>query len=133
VTMSSQAMIYCKMQNRLGALDRVLAAFTHRGIIPGRFASSHDLKNRAVELVVSFDCTDNRVVDKLVKFLQKQVYMLETKRFAYDAIPEFQPESAPVAAHVSAAHSAAAQPSKIASLFTTIITPERKTAHAHNA
>jgi hypothetical protein len=122
--MSSQATIYCKMQNRLGAMDRVLAAFTHRGIIPGRFASSHDEQSRAVELVVTFDCADAKVLDKLVKFLQKQVYVLETKMFAHAFSSEFAAKSAPD----GAIHS-----NKVATLFTTDVTPERKVAHAHNA
>lgn len=92
--MSNQAMIYCKLQNRLGAMDRVLSAFTHRGILPTRFVSTHDEKNRAVEMVVTFDCTDSVMLDKLVKFLQKQVYVLETHTLSQDSIPSDGSEAA---------------------------------------
>ncbi len=81
--------LYCLMQNRLGALDRVLNALTHRGILPQRMTSTllserpvtegnEDGQARpALELVVSFHADDEKIVDKLVKFLQKQVYTLE--------------------------------------------------------
>lgn len=83
--MSNQTTVYCRMQNRLGAMDRVMAAFTHRGIIPARLAASHDVQNRAVEMIITFDCADSAMLDKLVKFLQKQVYVLETRTLSHEA------------------------------------------------
>ncbi len=131
----TQSTLYCKMQNRLGALDRVLAAFTHRGIIPGRFASSHDEKNRAVDLVVTFDCSDTIILQKLVKFLQKQVYVLETKLFSHsasEAVPALESLKDPVAPPANTAASAPIS-NNVKSLFTTDISPERKISHANHA
>jgi acetolactate synthase small subunit len=68
----------CLVQNRLGALDRVLGALTHRGLLPKRMETF--LKgdsNNTVCIRVEFDCNDAKMVEKLVKFLEKQVYVLE--------------------------------------------------------
>lgn len=113
--MSTATIVYCKMQNRLGALDRVLAAFTHRGIIPGRISASHDEQERTLEVAVSFDCSDCRMLDKLVKFLQKQVYVMETRTLSEEAAAA---PPAPKLTHTRVIHD---------------VHFERKIAHAHNA
>jgi acetolactate synthase small subunit len=113
--MSTATIVYCKMQNRLGALDRVLAAFTHRGIIPGRISASHDEQESTLEIAVSFDASDDKMLDKLVKFLQKQVYVMETRTLSEEAV---------AAPPVQKIHN------------TRVIHDvhfERKVAHAHNA
>ena len=70
--------LYCLMQNRLGALDRVLAALTHRGLLPQRMVSTLR-PDHGLEILVSFHASDEKMVDKLLKFLQKQVYTLEAR------------------------------------------------------
>lgn len=77
----------CLVQNRLGALDRVLGALTHRGLLPKRMETflKGDSNNTAC-IRVEFDCNDAKMVEKLVKFLEKQVYVLE----ASAAVPSTQ-------------------------------------------
>lgn len=106
--------VYCKLQNRLGALDRVLLALTHRGIIPERMVTEKS-EAGALQVAVTFDCEDARMVEKLVKFLQKQVYVLEAwaeKESAY-----------------------ATAPAKVAPLFAaeSYEFVQRRVAHGHNA
>ncbi|MCE3235139.1 MAG: hypothetical protein K0Q50_1319 [Vampirovibrio sp.] len=67
--------LYCLLQNRLGAMDRVLNALTHRGIIPARMVTSANADN-TLEMMVSFESDDAKALEKLVKFLQKQVYVI---------------------------------------------------------
>lgn len=136
--MSSTAKtIYCKLQNRLGALDRVLAAFTHRGIIPGHMSASHDEAERMIEITINFDCADYKVLEKLVKFLQKQVYVMETRTLTHDTSIE-QLNGNPVQADaednatisdISASNSQKSSQSRIIHE----VHFERKVAHAHNA
>jgi hypothetical protein len=68
--------VTCILQARIGGLDRVLGALTHRGWIPTHFESI--LQEAADTLVVTmqFRTTDVFSVHKLVKFLDKQVYVL---------------------------------------------------------
>lgn len=114
--------LYCLMQNRLGAMDRVFNALTHRGILPQRMTSAlrHEKEqdSKALELVVSFHSEDEKVVDKLVKFLQKQVYTLEVR---YTTL-EVQASEAVHASHHS--------PTIVTELFQD--EPQRRMAHAHN-
>jgi acetolactate synthase small subunit len=77
--------IYCKVQNRLGAIDRVLSAFTHRGILPMKIRSTMKEAENAIEISVTFSGCDSKTIEKLVKFLQKQVYILESGMFSHDA------------------------------------------------
>jgi acetolactate synthase small subunit len=67
----------CLVQNRLGALDRVLGALTHRGILPNRMETFLNGETNTMCIRVEFDCCDARMVEKLVKFLEKQVYVME--------------------------------------------------------
>ncbi len=67
--------VQCLLQNRLGALDRVLAAFTHRGIVPNQILSNKE--DDCLQISVSFECDDPCALEKLLKFLQKQVYVLD--------------------------------------------------------
>jgi acetolactate synthase small subunit len=76
-TCKVSATIYCLVQNRLGALDRVLHAWTHRGIIPQQILSTRDERAGTLQIMVSCDIEDRKALDKLVKCLQKQVYVLD--------------------------------------------------------
>ncbi len=66
----------CLMQNRLGALDRVLGALTARGYLPERFMSTL-MENQQLQVVLTFDCESEKALEKLIKVLYKQVYVLE--------------------------------------------------------
>ena len=68
----------CLVQNRLGALDRILGALTHRGILPRRMETFQDGINNTMCIRVEFACEDSKMLEKLVKFLEKQVYVLNT-------------------------------------------------------
>lgn len=76
--------IYCKLQNRLGAIDRVISAFTHRGILPMKIRSTMKEAENAIEISVTFSGCDSKTIEKLVKFLQKQVYILESGMFSHE-------------------------------------------------
>lgn len=69
----------CLVQNRLGALDRVLGALTHRGILPNRMETFQDGNNdkNTMRIRLEFTCDDAKMLEKLVKFLQKQVYVMD--------------------------------------------------------
>ncbi len=110
--------LYCLTQNRLGAIDRVLGALTHRGIIPQRMVSTLSQENQ-VEMFFTFQQQDEKTVEKLVKFLQKQVYVIQAHTVVL---------SAPTKNSVEA--------SNITPLFVSDIIdnqPQRRMAHAHNA
>lgn len=110
--------LYCLTQNRLGAIDRVLGALTHRGIIPQRMVSTLSQENQ-VEMFFTFQKQDEKTVEKLVKFLQKQVYVIQAHTVVL---------SAPTKNSVEA--------SNITPLFVSDIVdnqPQRRMAHAHNA
>lgn len=69
----------CVLQNRLGGLDRVLGALTHRGLLPVNFhAMVQDEATLVVtaQLSLSADSQGEKSAEKLTKFLQKQVYVL---------------------------------------------------------
>jgi acetolactate synthase small subunit len=70
----------CVVQNRLGALDRVLGALTYRGMLPEQMVTTVDTCNDSIQIVVTFECDEEKTVEKLVKFLNKQVYVLDIKR-----------------------------------------------------
>ena len=65
----------CLLQNRLGALDRVLGALTLRGILPEQWVTQSD--SNELQVRVTFACNDEHVMALLVKALQKQVYVLQ--------------------------------------------------------
>ena len=119
--------LYCLMQNRLGAMDRVLNALTHRGILPQRMSSTlrqekgqdgKTQEGKALELLISFQGLDEKLLDKLVKFLQKQVYTLEVRCTTLAA----STEEADNVAHIS--------PKFVTELFQD--ESQRRMAHAHN-
>jgi acetolactate synthase small subunit len=72
----------CKLQNRIGALDRLLGALTARGFIPERFVSGLDPAGGTMQVVFTFSCPGDKTeadktLEKLIKALYKQVYVLE--------------------------------------------------------
>jgi acetolactate synthase small subunit len=110
--------LYCLMQNRLGAMDRILGALTHRGIIPARMVSSMR-QDRTLEMVVSFSCGDSKAVEKLVKFLQKQIYVMDARTMAHETETP-----------------SASEASNITPLFVSDVIndhSQRRIAHANNA
>lgn len=69
--------ICCVLQNRLGALDRVLGALTHRGFLPEEMIVRKDRETNRMRVYLTFDCPEDKILEKLVKFLHKQVYVIE--------------------------------------------------------
>jgi acetolactate synthase small subunit len=63
-------------QNRPGAMNRVLDALSHRGILPHALMSALDPETGYLRLLISFKFDDNRGFEKLVKALQAQVMIL---------------------------------------------------------
>ncbi len=110
--------LYCRMQNRLGALDRVLGALTHRGIIPERMVSAV-AENNTLALMFTYARQDEKVTEKLLKFLQKQIYVLEAHTVQPEADAKGNGEA-----------------SKITPLFVSDVIhdyAQRRMAHANNA
>ena len=68
--------ITCTLQARIGGLDRVLGAITHRGWIPTQFQSVFCAKTDTLSVTMAFHSADLFSVQKLVKFLEKQIYVL---------------------------------------------------------
>lgn len=76
--------LYCSLQNRLGAMDRVLLAFTHRGIIPSQMFVSQNEENNSLELAITFNSAmGDHDLQKLIKSLQKQIYVLDVRRAVF--------------------------------------------------
>jgi acetolactate synthase small subunit len=65
-------------QAKLGAMDRVLGALTHRGIIPHAFTCTQS-ESGILSIEASFNCEDDHVMQKLCKFLDRQVYILSVE------------------------------------------------------
>jgi acetolactate synthase small subunit len=64
-------------QAKLGAMDRVLGALTHRGIIPETFNS--ELSGKMLQISTTFSMDGDHDMKKLCKFLDRQVYILRVK------------------------------------------------------
>lgn len=116
---------YCLVQNRLGAIDRVIGALTHRGILPERLSTSPHA-DQALEMRISFILQEEKAVaekllEKLTRFLQKQVYVLE----AY-AIP---PQKSQVTEKTETSN--VITPSFVSDVITDHT--QRRTVNAHNA
>jgi acetolactate synthase small subunit len=98
----------CLLQNRMGALERVLEAFTYRGIMPEHLVSTLDPKTGCTQVIVTFECEEEKMLEKLIKFLNKQIYVLEINRMSFtrqeaspmtsvsNLAPLFAPAYAPV-------------------------------------
>lgn len=81
--------LYCSLQNRLGALDRVMLAFTHRGIIPTQMFVSQNEENNALEFAITFQSSmSEHDLQKLIKSLQKQIYVLDVRRATFNETEE---------------------------------------------
>lgn len=77
---TTEQTLCCKMQNRLGALDRALGALTLRGLMPTHMVTRADAERDLQELFVTFHCDDEALVTMLIKALQKQVTVLDVTR-----------------------------------------------------
>lgn len=73
-----QRLLQIRTQTKLGALDRVLGALTHRGIIPQAFTCTQ-VSDKVLDIQTSFTCADDHVMLKLCKFLDRQVYILSVE------------------------------------------------------
>ncbi len=73
-----QRHLQIRTQAKLGALDRVLGALTHRGIIPQAFTCTQ-VSDSVLLVETTFACADDHVMLKLCKFLDRQVYILSVE------------------------------------------------------
>jgi hypothetical protein len=70
--------LHIRTQARLGAIDRVLGALTHRGIIPINFRCD-TIEDDVINIHTEFICNDDHTLLKLCKHLNQQVYILSTE------------------------------------------------------
>ena len=68
--------LVCTMQNKLGALDRVLGMLTHWGFMMERFESRLETRTNSLKVSFTFECPEEKTLEKLIKAIQKQVYVL---------------------------------------------------------
>ncbi|MFM7469415.1 MAG: hypothetical protein ACKO37_07955 [Vampirovibrionales bacterium] len=75
-TAPCQKTLSITMQNRTGAVNRVLDALSHRGIQPLAFLCTLSQDRQTVQVLVSFEFEDMAGFNKLVKSIQQQVLTL---------------------------------------------------------
>ncbi len=68
--------LVCTMQNKLGALDRVLGMLTHWGFMMERFESRLEARTNSLRVSFTFECPEEKTLEKLIKAINKQVYVL---------------------------------------------------------
>ena len=88
--------ITCILQAKIGGLDRVLGAVTHRGWVPTHFESVLCTKTDTLSVTVTFNSADFFSVQKLVKFLEKQVYVLSANLVGTAGLQEAGSVFAPI-------------------------------------
>lgn len=98
--------IICTAQARLGAMDRIIGAFTHRGFIPNAMTTELQADGRINRVAVSFTCECTHTVEKLVKYLRKQINIIEVEAFTCESAETETVEAANTVA------------SKVATLYT---------------
>lgn len=94
-------MYTCTLQNRLGALDRLLGALTHRGFVPGEFTARLNADGVFLEVLFSFECEEEKTVEKLLKFLDNQVYVVEIRKLLRGKTENVMPLPVPVPVTIS--------------------------------
>ncbi|MDX2085617.1 MAG: hypothetical protein SFZ03_09540 [Candidatus Melainabacteria bacterium] len=129
----------CTLQYRLGALDRVLGALTHRGYLPEQLVTRLSDGLDRMQLFLTFDCADDKAFEKLMKFMDKQIYVLSVQALVAEA-PVAALAPAQLDRHPSASDRVAMTPpvaaASVASLSSVIApvtaSPERRLAHANH-
>jgi acetolactate synthase small subunit len=76
--MTMQRHLQIRTQAKLGAVDRVLGALTHRGIIPHAFTCTQ-VSEQVLQIETTFHYADDHAMLKLCKFLDRQVYILSVE------------------------------------------------------
>jgi acetolactate synthase small subunit len=114
--------LVCTMQNRLGALDRILGTLTHWGFLTENFESRLEPKTGYIRVSFSFDCPEEKVLEKLMKAIRKQVYVLGIERFTSEA-----EALAPVLTSLSAGQA------KPANVFIPLHAKRRETHASHSS
>ncbi len=69
--------LICTTQNRLGALDRILGTLTHWGFLTEKLESQVESDTGYLTVSVTLECNETSVLKKLMKAIQKQVYVLD--------------------------------------------------------
>jgi acetolactate synthase small subunit len=67
----------CQIQNRLGAMDRLLGTLTMRGYMPEQLNCTTDAATDTMQVVMTFTTQDDRALEKLVKAMHRQVYVMD--------------------------------------------------------
>jgi hypothetical protein len=88
----------CLVQYRLGAMDRLLGALTARGMVPERFVSAVDAAAQTMQVVFTIACPCEKSLEKLIKVLYKQVYVLDIQLLMAEAVVNDLPGQAGQAA-----------------------------------
>jgi acetolactate synthase small subunit len=69
--------IYCQLQNRLGALDKVISTLSLFGFLTEELIVSHDPKFDRQNLIMTFVCDDDAAMTRLIKAFERQIYVIE--------------------------------------------------------
>jgi acetolactate synthase regulatory subunit len=77
--------LHVRTQAKLGAVDRILGALTHRGIIPTNFRCD-TLEAGVVNIYIDFICKEDINVIKLCKHLDRQVYTLTIEDISHQPV-----------------------------------------------
>ncbi|MBX2860344.1 MAG: hypothetical protein KTR14_03860 [Vampirovibrio sp.] len=74
----------CVLQQRFGAMDRVLGALTHRGVMPDQLSASVDPNTGHLVFWFTFNMADEKAATKLLKSIQNQVFVLDASYVTLD-------------------------------------------------
>lgn len=84
--MADQYELTVSLQQCLGALDRVLGALTHRGLLPQQMQMTADSDAQTMHLSLQVACPDPAVMNKLAQFLAKQITVLSVQCHKKEAL-----------------------------------------------
>lgn len=68
--------LVCILQNKLGAMDRILGMLTHWGFLPEQMNAHLDPLSGHLETTFVFACEQEKTFHSLIKYIRKQVYVL---------------------------------------------------------
>jgi acetolactate synthase small subunit len=136
--MMKKQTLFCLLQSRLGGLDKVLGTLTHWGFLPDQFVStkvatgSANPDNDMLQVMMTFDCDDDKQIQKLIKYLNKQIYVLDIKHVEMGSVAKVERDSiAASVAHVANVVS----PTLLTPVFNSAqqaAPSERRALNAHN-
>jgi acetolactate synthase small subunit len=74
---SHRRQLWCQLQERHGALDRLVGALSHRGLSILAMHGEMDAEGQVFTATFEFDCADDHEIEKLIKALEKQITVLQ--------------------------------------------------------